>query len=66
MQRGEAQVIEDLVPLYDIPLELRVPERITRAYLVPGEQELAVDQSDGVIRVVVRRVECHQAVVFEY
>ena len=66
MPRGECQVIEDLVPLYDIPLALRVPERIARAYLVPGSQELAVERSDGVVSTVVPKVECHQAVVFEY
>jgi len=66
LERGECLVIEDQVPLYDVPLELRVPEDVKRAYLVPGDDELALERSDGVVSVVVPRVQCHQAVVFEY
>ena len=55
-----------LVPLYDIPLEFRVPEKIAAAYLTPGAQALEMAESDGVVSVVVPKVECHQAVVFEY
>ena len=66
MQRGECQVIEDLVPLYNVPLALRVPETIAAAYLVPDGQELALGRSEGVVSVLVPRVECHQAIVFEY
>jgi hypothetical protein len=66
MQRGECQVIEDLVPLYDIPVEFRVPERISSAHLAPRGQALEMAESDGVVLLVVPKVECHQAVVFEY
>lgn len=66
LPRGECQVIEDVVPLYDIPLELRVPETVTTARLVPGGQALEMTQSDGVVSLVVPQVECHQAVAFEY
>jgi hypothetical protein len=66
MPRGECQLIEDLVPLYDIPLEFRVPERIAGAYLAPGGQALEMTESDGVVSLTVPKVECHQAVVFQY
>lgn len=66
LPRGGCQVIEDLVPVYDTPLEFRVPERITGASLLPGGQHLKMTESDGVVSVVVPKVECHQAVVFEY
>ena len=65
LERGECLVIEDQVPLYDVPLELRVPEEVQRVYLVPGGGELPTERSDGVVRVTVPEVQCHQAVVFE-
>jgi hypothetical protein len=66
LQRGDCQVIEDLVPLYDVPVELRVPQSVTQARLVPGESTLSLERSSGSVRVVVPVVQCHQAVVFEY
>jgi hypothetical protein len=51
-------------------VKLRVPQAITRAYLVPQMTELALaseaDGMQGTVSVVVPRVEAHQAVVFHY
>jgi len=65
-QRGRCLVIEDLVPLYSVPLEIRVPEAIQRAYLVPGGDALQMERAGDVVRVIVPRVQCHQAIVFAY
>lgn len=65
LQRGRCLVIEDLPPLFDVPLTVRVPEAISAAYLIPGRIPLTWTQEDG-IRVTVPRVQGHQAVVFEY
>ena len=66
LQRGRCLVIEDLVPLYDVPLTVRLPQPIRRAYLAPGGQEVAVRQTEGALHVVVPVVRCHQALVFDY
>jgi len=66
MQRGRCLVIEDLVPLYEVPVALRVPEEIKRAFLAPGGQEVALMREGDTVRAVVPRVEGHQAIVFEY
>jgi hypothetical protein len=66
MQRGRCLVIEDLVPLYNVPLSVRLPELIRRAYLAPGGEEIALRQEMGALRMVVPVVQCHQAVAFEY
>ena len=66
LQRGRCLIIEDLVPLHDVPLALRVPETISRAYLVPGGETLPLDRAGGAVAVTVPVVHCHQAVVFEY
>lgn len=64
--RGRCLVIEDLVPLYRVPLELRVPQPITRAYLIPRQEPVEMERTEGIIKVTVPEVRCHQAVVFEY
>jgi hypothetical protein len=66
LQRGGCAVIEDLVPLYDVPLAIDVPEEIVNAYLVPGGASLPLSPMGTVTSVTVPVVECHQAVVFEY
>jgi hypothetical protein len=66
LQRGYCLVIEDLVPLFDVPLEVRVPQRINKVYLAPSKQTLTVEQVDGAVKVIVPELRCHQAVVFEY
>ena len=66
LQRGQCAVIEDLVPLYDVPLAIDVPEDIVGVYLVPGGQSLPLSPMGRVTTVMVPVVDCHQAVVFEY
>jgi hypothetical protein len=64
LKRGQCLLIEDLVPLYDIPLEVRLPKTV-KAYLVPGGDALEIERTGERIRVVVPKLQCHQAVVFE-
>ncbi len=66
LQRGRALVIEDMVPLHDVPVSLLVPETIRRAYLAPAKRELMMTRREGRVSVNVPTVKCHQIVVFEY
>ncbi|MBI3986739.1 MAG: beta-galactosidase [Lentisphaerae bacterium] len=66
LQRGRCQVIEDLVPLRNVPITLRVPEKIRRVRLVPQNRPLPLKRRGGQAEVVVPEFRCHQAVVFEY
>jgi Hypothetical glycosyl hydrolase 6/Beta-galactosidase trimerisation domain len=67
VKRGEqVEIIEDIVPLYDIHVTLRVPETILRAYLAPQQQEISFQQTDNIIRYTLPKLECHQMVVFDY
>jgi len=66
MPRGRCQIIEDLVPLHDVPLTLRVPEKILRATLPLEKRKLALSRKAGAVSVTVPRIECHQIAVFEY
>jgi hypothetical protein len=64
--RGTCLVIDDMPPLLDVSVRLRVQRAITRASLAPQGTELAISREEDAISVVVPRVEAHQAVVFEY
>jgi len=67
MQRGKCQIIEDLVPLYDVPVAVRVSEKVRRAYTIPERTNLRLERSaDGTVCCVVPKVQCHVAVVLEY
>ncbi|WP_127580347.1 alpha-amylase family protein [Paenibacillus koleovorans] len=66
IQRGRVQVIEDLPPLYDVPATLRVDKTIKKAYLAPQGIEIPFRQEQGVVSLVVPKVECHQIVVLDY
>lgn len=66
IQRGRASVIEDLPPLYDIPVSVKTVENIKRIYLVPQQKEIHYIQQDGEVEFTVPRIQCHQAVILEY
>ena len=64
--RGRCQIIEDLVPLYNVPLTLRVPETVRHAYLMPSREPLSLGGTEGLVEVTVPLVQAHQMVVFAY
>ena len=61
-KRGEAYVIEDILPVYNIGLKLQVPQTIKKAYLGVTGEELTVTDNF----VIVPKLECHASVVLEY
>ncbi len=66
MPRGECQVLEDFVPLYDVPVEVRVPETIRRAWLPLEKKRLTVARRNGIVALNVPKLQLHQIVVCEY
>lgn len=65
-KRGEAYIIEDIMPVYNIEVALDVPQTIQKAYLGVTGEELALAKKDGRQTVVVPKLECHASVVLEY
>jgi len=61
----DLDIVEDIVPLHDIPLSIRLPHRPTRAYLAPQMQELPLNWIDGRAEVTVPAIAGHGMVVFE-
>lgn len=66
MPRGRCQLIEDLVPLCDVPVRLRVPEKVKQATLPLERKKLSLRRTAGAVEVTVPKVQCHAVVVFEY
>lgn len=66
VQRGVAQVIDDLIPVYETTVEINVNETVKKAYLVPGHTALDIVKSKDNISVIVPKFTCHTALVLEY
>jgi hypothetical protein len=63
---GELFVIDDLLPLNQVEVSVRVPESIRRVTLEPQGREIPFAVQDGKIALTVERLECHQMVVLHY
>jgi len=66
LQRGRCLVIEDLPELRNVPVAVRVEEKIKTAYSIPGYKRLSLRKSEGDVSVVVPAFQSHVAVVLEY
>ncbi|RAU92604.1 alpha-amylase family protein [Paenibacillus sp. YN15] len=67
VRRGKTiEVIEDIVPLYDVEVSVAVPQPVKRVYLAPQLTELPFQQEKGRVSYTVPRLECHQMVVVDY
>ncbi len=65
MKRGRCEIIEDIVPLHDVPVTVRLPHPVDEAIVIPGGAPLALDrQADGAVRVIVPRLDGHVAIAF--
>ncbi|MBP1989127.1 beta-galactosidase trimerization domain-containing protein [Paenibacillus eucommiae] len=66
VKRGNGvEVIEDLVPIHDVQVSLRLPVPAKRVLLAPQGSELPMQQENGLLTYTVPEVSCHQMVVIE-
>ena len=67
VKRGlNTEVIEDIQPLYNIQIQLKVEEKVSRIYLAPQGTDLEYQVKDGVVNIVVPEVNLHQMLVLEH
>lgn len=74
VKRGTGvEIIEDIIPVYDVQVELKLPRTIKNVYLAPQMTPIAftheaVDATikENIVSFKVDRLECHQMVVLEY
>ncbi len=61
----QADIIEDVIPLHDVEVKVRLPRRPKSVYLAPSETPLAFHIEDGCATTVIPEVAGHEMVVFE-
>ena len=68
VKRGDGiEIIEDLIPLYNIGVELVISEKISKIYDGKTKEEIKFTQSDdGKVKFKIDEINCHKAVVLEY
>jgi Hypothetical glycosyl hydrolase 6 len=66
IKRGRVHVIEDIVPLYDISLSLRIPEKVKRIFTIPDETNMKILEKEGRYYVIIPKMDMHTGIVFEY
>ena len=66
VKRGLAEVIEDIMPVYNIEITLDIPETVKRAYLPLQSVELPVTCENGKQKLILPKLECHESIVLEY
>lgn len=67
VKRGRGvEIIEDITPVYNISVTLRVKEKIKKVYLAPEMKEISFEQEGERVSYTVDKIECHQMVVSDY
>lgn len=67
VKRGsDIEVIEDIVPLYNIQVTVKLPTPIKRIYLAPQLDDLPFEiDPEGNIKYEIPKIDCHQMIVLE-
>lgn len=61
----DVDVIEDIIPIFDVQVALRLQQKPARVYLAPSEQDLECVYESGRARVTLPKVTGHEMVVFQ-
>lgn len=64
-RRGNLDIIEDIVPLYDVPLSLRLPAAPRAVYLAPDQTALPWSYGHGYVSTRVPAIHGHAMIVVE-
>lgn len=64
--RGGVQVIEDVVPIYNVRVFIRTGRKISKCYLAPNGEEIAFTQTADGVEYTVPEINVHAVVVLEY
>jgi hypothetical protein len=58
-------LVEDIVPLYNVPLAVRTDTAPSRVYLAPSGADVPFEYAEGMVKLVIPVIEGHQMVVVE-
>lgn len=66
VKRGEGiEVIEDILPIYDVNVSIQIPFKAKNVYLAPQMNEISFVQDMDELIYTVPKLECHQMVVID-
>lgn len=66
VKRGEnVEVIEDIIPIFNVDVELKVDSPIKRVYLAPEKREIPYKIENNTLKLTLDRLDCHQMIVIE-
>ncbi|MGQ9455250.1 MAG: beta-galactosidase trimerization domain-containing protein [Armatimonadota bacterium] len=60
------EVLEELIPLHDVEVTLKLPRTIKRTLLQPQGQEITFEAENNKLKIKIDKFTCHQMVVLEY
>ncbi len=67
VRRGECtEIIEDIIPLYNIDVRILMDREPKRVYLAPALEDIPFEYKDGALSYTVPKLECHQMTVIEF
>ena len=66
VHRGDAEIIEDALPLYNIAVEVDLDEKIKNVVLPLHGEKIAFTQEGNTVRFTVGKMQMHETVVLEY
>ncbi len=67
VKRGDGiEVIEDIVPIYDVEVKVQVPEEIKRVYLAPERKDIPFIREANSVSYTLEKLHSHQMVILEY
>lgn len=66
IKRGFVEIIDEILPVYNIKAELKVGEKIKRVYNPYSGNDIDFTQKDGICTFTAPELNCHTTVVLEY
>lgn len=66
IRRGQAEIIEDILPIYNIGVTVKTDKQIKRVYVGLTGEALAFVQQGDTVKFVLPELNCHASVVVEY
>lgn len=66
IRRNQVEVIEDLPTIYEIPVTVTIPQKVTKVFLPVSGTELPFVQNGNKVSITVSSLNCHEIVVFTY
>lgn len=60
------EVIDELLPLHDVTVTVRTPDKISKVSTVPDGKDIPFKQESDCIHLTLPKIECHQMIEIQY